>query len=123
MNKNKKTRIKALRTKYAKAKKENLKEIEDEILDIQQNLPAVPVYPRVWAQDVTPEHLGTLLSKHNERMVILSAEGGIFDIMAGQAAGSQTALLKNVHPDMDVSTWPKADIEIEALDELLNHIS
>ncbi len=46
----------------------------------------------------------------------------LFDIMAGQAAGALTALIKNVHPDMDTSGWPRADMEIETLDELLNHI-
>lgn len=46
----------------------------------------------------------------------------LFDIMAGQTAGAHTALIKNVHPDMDVSLWPKADIEIETLDELLRYL-
>ncbi len=40
--------------------------------------------PKVWVQDVTVEHLGTLMSLHGGKMSIMSAEGGIFDLMAGR---------------------------------------
>lgn len=82
--KNQEARIKSLRAQYGKAKQEDLKAIEDEILDIEKNLVQVPVYPKLWAQDVTPEHLGTLLNNHGEVMSIISAEGGIFDIIGGR---------------------------------------
>ena len=81
---NQESRLKSLRTKYGKAKPDELKEIEAEILEIENDLEEIPVFPKAWAQDVTPEHLGTLMSQHNERMSILSAEGGIFDIAAGR---------------------------------------
>ena len=85
--KNQEARIKSLRARYGKAKQKDLKQIEDEILEIQQNLIFVLEYPRVWAQDITPENLGTLLSHHEEKMAILSSEGGIFDIMGGRYSG------------------------------------
>ncbi len=81
---NQESRIKSLRAKYGKAKSDELKEIEAEIFDIENNFEEIPALPKVWAQDVTPEHLGTLMARHNEQMSILSAEGGIFDIAAGR---------------------------------------
>ena len=82
--KNQEARIKSLRAQYGKAKQEDLREIEKEIAEIENNFVQVPVYPKLWAQDVTPEHLGTLLNIHNEVMAIISSEGGIFDIIGGR---------------------------------------
>lgn len=81
---NQEARLKTLRSKYGKAKPDELKGIEAEILEIENNLEEVPVLPKTWAQDVTPEHLGTLMAQHSERMSIISAEGGIFDIAGGR---------------------------------------
>jgi len=81
---NQEARIKSLRTAYGKAKQTDLKKIEDEILEMERKMVEVPVYPKFWCQDVTPEHLGTLLNVHAEKMSILSAEGGIFDIIGGR---------------------------------------
>jgi len=44
----------------------------------------VPVPPRMFTADVTPEKLASLLHENGGRMAVLSAEGGIFDIMAGR---------------------------------------
>ena len=43
-----------------------------------------PVFPRLQGDDITPEALGRLMALHGERMAIFSAEGGIFDTMAGR---------------------------------------
>ena len=43
--------------------------------------------PRLWTADTTPEQLGTLLDENEQCMAILSAEGGIFDNMAGRYGG------------------------------------
>jgi len=40
--------------------------------------------PRLVADDATPERLISLLVDHNERMAVLSPEGGVFDLMAGR---------------------------------------
>ncbi len=57
-----------------------------EAVDLAKELVAahVPVRPRLIADDVTPERLATLLKEQDGRMAVLSAEGGIFEIMAGR---------------------------------------
>jgi replicative DNA helicase len=45
---------------------------------------AVPVAPRYLVDDITPEKLADLLGQHGERMGVLSAEGGIFQVVAGR---------------------------------------
>ena len=64
------------KTKYTmkdiKDKKEELSKLE-------------PVHlTRLIADDITPEALISLMSENNERMAILSTEGGIFDIISGR---------------------------------------
>lgn len=46
----------------------------------------VPVPPRLVADDVTPEAVASLLADHGGRLALISAEGGIFDTMAGRYA-------------------------------------
>jgi hypothetical protein len=82
--KNIESRLKSLRAKYGKAKPGELSNIEGEIRDLERQVEPIPPLPRLWADDVTPEHLGTMMHQHNERMSILSAEGGIFDILGGR---------------------------------------
>lgn len=48
----------------------------------------VPVIPRLVADDVTPEAAATLLADQGGRLAILSAEGGVFDIIAGRYSKS-----------------------------------
>jgi replicative DNA helicase len=48
----------------------------------------VPVLPRLLADDVTPEAAVSLLADHGGRISIVSAEGGIFDILAGRYSAS-----------------------------------
>ena len=81
---NQQARLKSLRGKYGKAKPDELKGIEAEILEIENDLVEVPNQPQVWSQDVTTERLGSLMAEHDEKMSILSAEGGIFDIIGGR---------------------------------------
>ena len=45
---------------------------------------AIPAAPRLFTADVTPEELASLLHENRGRMAVLSAEGGVFDIMAGR---------------------------------------
>lgn len=44
----------------------------------------VPVAPQFLVDDITPERLGDLMGRHGERMGVLSAEGGIFQVVAGR---------------------------------------
>lgn len=44
----------------------------------------VPVVPRLIADDITPEAAASLLAEQGGRLAIISAEGGIFDIIGGR---------------------------------------
>ncbi|WP_425466834.1 DUF3987 domain-containing protein [Peribacillus cavernae] len=51
--------------------------------------------PRLITEDVTPEKLADLMAENNEKMALLSAEGGgIFNIMAGRYASDGKANLE-----------------------------
>ena len=50
--------------------------------DMNEN--TAPVIPTIIADDITPEKIGPLMAENNERLSIISAEGGIFSIMAGR---------------------------------------
>jgi hypothetical protein len=73
-------KINALRQKAGKSEGLNLKEI----LQYEAALPLIPKMPQLWTSDVTPENLGIIMAENDERMAILSDEGGIFDILAGR---------------------------------------
>jgi replicative DNA helicase len=48
----------------------------------------VPPIPRLVADDITPEAAASLLAEQGGRLAIISAEGGIFDIIAGRYSGN-----------------------------------
>ncbi|MFD8148224.1 YfjI family protein [Streptomyces sp. NPDC059708] len=48
---------------------------------------SVPAVPQLVADDVTPENVGTLLVEQGGRISCLSAEGELFDIIAGRYTG------------------------------------
>ena len=50
----------------------------------------VPNPPRLLADDATVEAVASLLAEQNGRLAILSAEGDLFDIMAGRYSASRT---------------------------------
>lgn len=52
------------------------------------------VAPRLWTGDVTPERLQNMVAEQDERMAVISDEGGIFEVMAG--------LYNNGHANIDV---------------------
>ena len=85
--------IEGLRSKAGKAKTtQERKDIAQDISDMEAELTAVPTFPRLWTDDITPERLATLMSENNECMGILSAEGGVFGIMAGRYSGGSANL-------------------------------
>ncbi|MFC5664098.1 DUF3987 domain-containing protein [Kitasatospora misakiensis] len=49
---------------------------------------AVPPQPRLLVDDATPEAITSLLAEQGGRLAVLSAEGGIFDIIAGRYSGT-----------------------------------
>ena len=54
-----------------------------EISELQARMPAEVRAPKLWVGDTTAESLQDLLAENDERMAVLSDEGGIFEIMAG----------------------------------------
>jgi hypothetical protein len=78
------SRIQSLHGQAAKAKPVDLATLKAEIATLETSMPELPVIPRLWAQDITPEKLGQVMAEHGERIGILSDEGGLFDIMGGR---------------------------------------
>jgi hypothetical protein len=74
--------IDALRKKAARAADSTALKIQ--IAELEDSLPTVPVLPRLWVQDVTPEQLAVIMAEHGERIALLSDEGGVFDLLAGR---------------------------------------
>lgn len=52
----------------------------------------VPPTPRLIADDVTPEAVGSLLAEHGGRLAIISAEGGIFETISGRYSNGVPSL-------------------------------
>jgi hypothetical protein len=61
-------------------------QLEREADDLVRDLAdcQVPVAPRLFTADCTPEALASLLCEQGGRMSVLAAEGGVFDILAGR---------------------------------------
>lgn len=77
--------IDGLRNKVVKiADLNERKQPISDIAEMEANLTDIPTLPRLWTDDITPERLATLMAENYERMGILSAEGGVFGIMAGR---------------------------------------
>jgi replicative DNA helicase len=51
----------------------------------------LPTLPRLIASDTTAEKLASLLAEQDGRMAILSAEGDVFEVMAGRYSGGKGA--------------------------------
>ena len=74
-----------LRTKAAGIEDNNVRaDLTRDIADLEAGMAEIPTPPRLWAQDITPEHLGTVMCGNGERIALLSDEGGLFDILAGR---------------------------------------
>lgn len=83
-----KTLEKAIEAKRAKAGNaktaEDRRALIDEIKALEAELPEVPAAPRLLIDDVTPEAIPAFMERQQERAVIIEAEGGLFDILAGR---------------------------------------
>ena len=78
-------RLSALRAKATRTDSgDEFQALTKEIAELEAAMPDVPGVPRYIADDVTPEHLGTMLANNGERLAIISDEGGMFDIAAGR---------------------------------------
>ena len=88
-------RAKGVRRKYAApdTPSEERRALLEEAADLRKALPEVPTVPRLWTSDATPEKVGMLLAEQEECMAVLSAEGGIFDVLGGRYSKNGTANL------------------------------
>jgi replicative DNA helicase len=79
-------RLQRAQREAAKAPPNQQAQKRDEARQLARELVAmsIPVAPRLTADDVTPEQLATLMYEHGGRIAVLSAEGGIFDMMSGR---------------------------------------
>ena len=76
--------IEAKRNRAGKcATMQEIDELQREILALEEQLPEVPVVPRLLADNTTPEALAVLMENMGGCIAIITAEGGIFDILAG----------------------------------------
>ena len=80
-------RINSMTDKTAKKKGEidfdDIVEARRELNNLEEVKPL-----RLISDDTTPEALASLMEKNDGRMAIISAEGGIFDLIAGRYSGS-----------------------------------
>jgi hypothetical protein len=77
-------KISFLRKQAAETTGIEFEQLQNEVDKLENNMPKKPNIPRVWVQDVTPEKIGLLLADNDERMAVISAEGGLIDILAGR---------------------------------------
>lgn len=78
------SQIKHLQDQAAKRAGGPDEDIISQICDLQANLPDVPASPRLFVQDITPEHLGTEMMRQGESLALFSDEGGIFETLGGR---------------------------------------
>ncbi len=74
------------RSDATKAKGEQREAVIEEAKGLARHLAEskVPTAPRYITDDCSPERLSTLLSEQDGRMAVMSAEGDVFDLMAGR---------------------------------------
>lgn len=77
------SRLKELRNQAAKESEVTCRQIQKEIERIECELPEIPICPRLWTGDITPEQLRDLMAANGESIAALSDEGGLFDILNG----------------------------------------
>ncbi len=66
---------------------EECTKLQQEVLQLEGTLPIIPKPPQLWTGDVTAEKLAVLMADNDERMGLLSDEGGLFENMAGRYSG------------------------------------
>jgi putative DNA primase/helicase len=103
-------RLEHLKRQYVKEKNADLRfALESDIDDLAQELATdpslqVPTPPRLLVDDITPEKLAALMADNGSRMGVLSAEGGLADIIAGRYSDNDSLdLFLKGHSGEDVA--------------------
>jgi len=78
-------RIEVLRSKAAKSDDPDERHaLQSDINAIEAELPPAKSMPVLLIEDCSVEHVATMLSRQNEKLSIMTDEGGIFDIIGGR---------------------------------------
>jgi hypothetical protein len=78
-------RIEVLRSKAAKSDDpDERQQLQCDIDEIEAELPRAKSMPVMIIEDCSVEHVATMLSRQNEKLAIVTDEGGIFDIIGGR---------------------------------------
>ena len=102
----------------------------------------VPMIPRLLVEDITPEHVATIMSHNHERIGLISDAGGIFEIMAGRYSnglpnldiflksysgaavrvdrGSRPSILLD-HPALSIGLSPQPDVYVATRKLVTDH--
>jgi len=81
---NEESTIASLRQRAARSKSaESRQMLFKEVTDLEARLTPVPVPPKVYLNDVTPESLAAAIAEQGGKMAIISDEGGITETLAG----------------------------------------
>ena len=86
-----------------KAEKEEVDRIAMEITSYEERKPL-----RLFADDITPEKLASVLAENDGRMALLSSEAGIFDTLAG-------AYSKSVNIDVILKSYSGDQIRVDRI--------
>jgi hypothetical protein len=78
--------VEALNAREDKPTPDEAKKLEAEAIGaaLMAEAITVPAQPRLLADDSTPEALASLMAEHHGRIAVMSAEGGVFDTIAGK---------------------------------------
>jgi putative DNA primase/helicase len=84
--------IESIKSKASKANStdEHRRNALVEIRRLEDSMPQEVIIPRLWIDDVTPERLQNLMADNCERIAVISAEGGIFEVIAGLYSGGKS---------------------------------
>ena len=98
-------RQKAVEDQFAKGKatQADVDEIAKQLTEYEERKPL-----RLFADDITPEKLASVLAKNNGRMALLSSEAGIFDTLAG-------AYSKSVNIDVMLKSYSGDQIRVDRI--------
>jgi replicative DNA helicase len=79
-------RLKKAEQRAAKSEGDDLDTLTADAMQAANDLASirVPAEPRLLVDDASPERLATLLAEQGGRIALMSAEGGVFDMMAGR---------------------------------------
>lgn len=76
--------LKTAEQKAANATPEEIPNLLKDITSLEKQIPTIPTIPKILADDVSPEKLASLLAENNGKIALMSAEGGVFEMISGR---------------------------------------